>query len=162
MTEVNVIPTDVFNVAKLSEIELPDSFEAAVKALHGMGASVDNAAGVLEDEFPEIDKERLINREILLLTWSVSKPGEGEFGDGQYLVVRGITRDGKRFRFADGSTGVMAQLVGLTRKRINEKTHKVPNAGLLCPTGLTKSEYMYTDEKGKQTPAKTYYVSNAE
>jgi hypothetical protein len=162
MTEVNVIPTEVFNIAKLSEIELPATFEEAVKALHTMGASVDNAAGVLEDEFPEIDKERLINREILLLTWSVSKPGEGEYGDGQYIVVRGITRDGKRFRFADGSTGIMAQLVGLTKKRIQDKSHAVPNAGLLCPTGLTKSEYTYTNEKGEKTPAKTYYVSNAE
>lgn len=159
MTEVAVIPQDVFNVARLADITLPDSFDsalAAVQTING-GQVVEAAADVLADEWPEVAKKQLINVPFLAVTWSVSSPDSSE--TGQYIVVRGMTRDGRRFRFADGSTGIMSQLVKLTRERITAG-HPAPNAGLLCEMGLSSSKYKTTDAAGKPIDAETFYISN--
>lgn len=160
MTEVAVIPQDRFNVAKFESAELPETFDAMVAALHSSGIEIENAAGVLADEWPLLEKKILVNVPFILATWTVSKPGEGDNG-GQYIVCRGITKDGRRFRFADGSTGIFKQLAKLTHERVVNGS-ATPNAGLLVPGGLTVSQYDYTDEKGKTTKAETYYLSNAE
>ena len=161
MTELAVIPADKFNVSRLEVAELPESFDAMMKVLHASGVEVDLASNVLADEWPVVDKARLINVPFVLATWTVSKPEDNSEGGGQYLVCRGITKDNKRFRFADGSTGIMAQLVKLTRERIAAGS-KSPNAGLYVTAGLTKSDYTFTDDKGKTQPATTYYLSNGE
>lgn len=160
MTEVaNVIPQDVFNVARLTAIELPDTFAAALAAVQTIngGQEVESSADVLADEWPEVAKKQLVNVPFLAVTWSVSAPESSE--TGQYIVVRGITKDGRRFRFADGSTGIMSQLVKLTRERINAG-HPAPNAGLVCEMGLTSSKYKTTDAAGKPIDAETFYVAN--
>lgn len=159
-TSVEVIPTDVFNVARLASAELPETFTGMLELLRESGITVEAASDVLADEWPEIDKAKLINVNFVLTTWQVSKPGESDTGN-QYLVCRGITSDGKRFRFTDGSTGIMAQLVNLTRQRI-KNGQATPNAGLHAVSGLTVSEYTFTDDKGKTQPAKTYYISGNE
>lgn len=159
MTEIAVIPQDAFNVAKLSEIELPDSFEAALSAVQTIngGQVIESAADVLADEWPEIEKKRLVNVPFLAVTWSISAPESSE--TGQYIVVRGMTKDGKRFRFADGSTGIMRQLVKLTKER-KDANHPAQNAGLLCEMGLSVSKYKTTDAAGKPIEAETFYIAN--
>jgi hypothetical protein len=159
MTEVAVIPQDVFNVARLSSIELPDSFEAALAAVQTIngGQVIDSSADVLADEWPEAAKKSLINVPFLAVTWSVSAPESSE--TGQYIVVRGMTKDGRRFRFADGSTGIMSQLVKLTRERVNAG-HPAPNAGLLCEMGLSVSNYKTKDAAGKAIDAETFYIAS--
>jgi hypothetical protein len=160
MTEVAIIPQDRFNVAKLADLELPESYDQMLALLNESGIEIDNAAGVLADEWPLLEKKVLVNVPLILATWVVSEPGKGDNG-GQYIVCRGMTKDGRRFRFADGSTGIFKQLVGLTKQRVQDGS-ATPNAGLLVNGGLTVSEYDYTDEKGKVTKAQTYYLSNAE
>lgn len=157
---VAVIPADRFNVTKLEwdQVELPETFEAAWKLLEAQGVTVDRAEEVLPDEFPEVDKKDLVNVPVMLLTWVISEPGKGDF-DGQYVVVRGITRQGKRFRFSDGSTGIYRQLCKLTEKRVRDG-YSTPNAGLIIEKGLVKSDYTFTDEKGKQQPGTTFYLAN--
>lgn len=164
MADVQLIPTAEFNLAKLSEIALPENFDSAMAALTSVGITVENAAGVLADEWPLFEKAKLVNVPFVLLTWTVSNPDDSanSANGGQYLVCRGMTKDGRRFRFADGSTGIMAQLVKLTRERVDAGS-KTPNAGLLVNGGLTKSDFTYTDPAtGKSTPATTFYLSNAE
>jgi hypothetical protein len=160
MTEVAVIPQDKFNVARLVDAKLPETWDEMVSLLNVSGIEVDLAVDVLADEWPIVEKKKLINKALMLATWSVSEPGQGD-GGGQYIVCRGITKDGKRFRFADGSTGIFKQLVNLTRERVNNGS-ATPNAGLYVPGGLTVSEYEYTDDKGAKSKASTFYLSNAE
>lgn len=160
MSEVAVIPQDKFNVARLADAKLPETWEEMVSLLNNSGIEVELAANVLADEWPVLDKKKLINVPMMLATWSVSEPGQGD-GGGQYIVVRGITKDGRRFRFADGSTGIFKQLVKLTHERVVNGS-ATPNAGLYVPGGLTVSEYDYTDDKGAKSKASTYYLSNAE
>lgn len=159
MTAVVTIPQDAFNVAKLGSIELPESFDAAMAAVLSIngGVEIDNATDVLADEWPVIDKKRLVNVPFLAVTWNISAPESSE--TGQYIVVRGITRNGDRFRFADGSTGIMQQLVKLTKER-KDDNHPAQNAGLLCEMGLTVSKYKTTDAAGKAIEAETYYIAS--
>lgn len=161
MSEVAVIPQDKFNLAKLVDAKLPESWDEMVSLLNESGIEVDLAVDVLADEWPIVEKKALINKALMLATWSVSNPEESGDFEGQYIVVRGITKDGKRFRFADGSTGIFRQLVKLTRERVQNGS-ATPNAGLYVPGGLTVSQYDYVDEKGKKSKAETYYLSNAE
>lgn len=158
-TAVAVIPQDQFNVAKLSEITLPETWEDAIAALALLngGQPIDSASDVLADEWPLAEKSKLVNRPFMAMTWSVSAPESSE--TGQYIVVRGITRDGHRFRFADGSTGIFKQLAKLTQERI-KAGHPLPNAGLDCPNGLTVSKYNTVDTAGKPISAETYYIGS--
>jgi hypothetical protein len=160
MSELAVIAPEKFNLTKISwdDVQAPDSFESALALLEGNGVTVDTAAVVMPDEFPEIEKKDLVNVPVMLLTWNISNPERGEF-EGQYIVVRGITRAGKRFRFSDGSTGIFQQLRKLTGVRI-QQGYSTPNAGLIVEKGLVKSDYTFTDDKGKPTNATTFYLAN--
>lgn len=159
-TAVVAIPADKFNLTKFENIEvLPDSWDSALAFMKENGVTIDNAAAVLPEDFPLIEKKDLVNVPLALFNWTISDPNDSNNkGDGQYLVVRGITQGGKRFRFADGSTGIYQQLVKLTAQRIRDG-YVTPNAGLIVEKGLTKSEYTYTDDKGKKSAAVTFYLS---
>lgn len=160
MSELAIIAPEQFNLTKINwdDVQVPDSFDEAVALLNQQGVVIDTAAIVMPDNFPEIDKKDLVNVPIMLLTWNISNPERGEF-DGQYIVVRGITKAGKRFRFSDGSTGIFRQLRNLTGQRI-QQGYATPNSGLVIEKGLVKSDYTYQDEKGKPTNATTYYLAN--
>lgn len=152
-----------FNVARLdSDTLLPESWDEAFSIMESIGAVVTNADEVLADDWPEIDKARLVNVECLLVTWSISDPRNETFGT-PYLIVRGMTRSGKRFRFTDGSTGVCSQLIRLTEQRIKEG-YAVPNSGLLCRNGLSRSDYktivVNKDGEEVEIQATTFYINN--
>lgn len=149
-----VIPSDKFNIAPLNEIPVPEDFNSA---LEFFGGSVLNASEVIVDDFPAIDKGKLVNVPFLLLGWTLSRPEDSN--NGQYIVARGITQAGKRFRFADGSTGIFKQLVQITQTRI-QNGEQYPNAGLYCESGLRKSDYTFVDEKGQTQDATTFYINN--
>lgn len=76
-------------------------------------------------------------------------PAEKSDYDTDFAVVWVVTSDGRKAILSDGGTGMCEQVKNLVSR----------NAALpiLCEHGLTVSEYTYTDEKGKQTPAKTFY-----
>lgn len=162
MTETTtlVIPQDRFNLAALASVEkLPETFDSMLELLKQSGIEIDHASAVIADEWPVIEKAKLINVPFVLATWTVSNPDDGE--NGQYIVCRGITEKGVRFRFADGSTGIMSQLVKLTRERLQNGS-ATPNAGLYVASGLTKSDYQFTGDDGKKQSATTYYINAAE
>ena len=152
-----IIPVAEFNVAPLTEIAVPENFAQALDILASAGVEVSDASVDMADDFPEIAKEKLVNRPFLMLGWTVSDPETSE--NGQYVVVRGITSEGQRFRFADGSTGIFRQLARLTYERVQNGS-ATPNAGLLCPNGLSRSDYT-TMIDGKPTKATTFYVNNS-
>jgi hypothetical protein len=91
------------------------------------------------------------------------KFNDGDFGP--FVSLTCVDAANVEFILNDGSTGIYAQIV--------EKLH---NAGLLskdieapeigewdvrwaCKRGLRVSKYSYTDDKGKERPAETYYIA---
>lgn len=157
MSENLVIAQSDFNLTALSEIGLPESFADAFKALEALGGTVEHAADVLADEWPLVEKDSLVNVPFVATQWAISNPEGSEHG--QYIVMRGVTKEGARFRISDGGTGIMNQLVTLTQKRMAQG-HAAPNVGLLCAKGLRVSQYNTTDAAGKSIKAETYYINN--
>ena len=152
---------DQFNKVRLNDDNLPDDFASAMQTLADSGITVESTADVIVDGFPEIDKAALVGRECIFLTWQLSRPESESFGQ-PFVVVRGITKDGQRFRFSDGSTGVFRQLVKITENRI-ENNSKTPNAGLHVLHGLTRSNYKvpHPTREGIEIEATTYYIASS-
>jgi hypothetical protein len=157
MTESSVIAQSDFNLTTIANLELPDSFEQALAALQTIGGDIETAAVALADDFPLVEKESLVNVPFLAMQWSISNPESSE--NGQYMTVRGITKEGARFRISDGGTGIMTQLIQLTQKRITDG-HAAANTGLLCAKGLRVSKYDTKDDAGKPIKAETFYINN--
>jgi len=160
MSEIAMINQSEFNLTKVSwdDIAVPETFDEAVALLNAQGVLIETAEQVNPDAFPEVAKEKLVNVPIMLLTWNISDPDRLEF-ENQYIVVRGITKAGKRFRFSDGSTGIFKQLKQITQKRIAQG-NPTPNAGLVIENGLVKSDYTFMGENGKPQAATTFYLAN--
>lgn len=132
------------------------TFEEAAAFLADKGYGVSDVNEYLSDGFEEIDKKDLVNRTFLILMAKVSMSQEYTNEEGvpsPFAVVKVITQDGGKFRFTDGSTGICAQIQKL------ESDREGGAVGAIIPGGLTVSEYKYVDEKGKETPAKTYYFA---
>ena len=157
MEATAVIVQSDFNLTGLSALALPDSYQSALDALKAIGGDIELAAVALADEWPLVEKESLVNVPFLAMQWAISNPEGAE--NGQYIVVRGMTKEGSRFRISDGGTGIMAQLVTLTHKRIADG-HAAPNTGLLCAKGLRVSKYDTKDAAGKPIKAETFYINN--
>lgn len=135
--------------AQLSEIT---SFEDALKlAREQYGeAAVVAAADVLGDGFKLLDnKDQLIEVPFLALAWDFHQGDHGEF-----VSVKVVTRDGLKFVMNDGSTGIRDQLMQYSAE-------KNQYGGLFCMKGLRRSDYMHTDEDGKESAAKTYYIDTS-
>ena len=132
MSELALIPQDAFNLVTLNteEVGLPENWETFGELLRASGIGLDHAAAVLADEWPEIEKAKLVNVELAIAEWTISEAGKGDF-DGQYVVVRGMTKAGERFRFTDGSTGIFRQL----RKLIGERDRHSLQVRLLSDRG---------------------------
>lgn len=107
-------------------------------------------------------KEQLIDKPLVIVEW-VTKDSD-EYGS-TYTVARGMTQDGIKFAFADGSSGINRQLEEIALKR-HEKgiTGPAVRQALYVPRGLTVSKYSqdYTDEKTgeiKTRRAETFYLN---
>lgn len=109
----------------------------AILAAHGI-LPVD-AAELLADEWIPTAKDDLVNVAFIVVD---TKTSWGDYGP--FSTVRVVTRDGKKLRFSDGSTGIFEQLEHLKMK-YGMKTA----AGLTCQKGLVKSVYTRRDEEGQ-------------
>jgi len=110
---------------------------------------------ILGDGFAFIgsDKSTLVGLPLFLLEWRfVSRP------DGDFVSIRAVQRmeDGtaRKVVFNDGGAGVYRQLESLRSE------YDIVSA-LMVPKGLTRSDYTYTDDKGVERPATTYYLSES-
>lgn len=108
----------------------------------------------LGDGFAEIEKDRLVSVRCIFVDWTFhtsdtfTRNGEAS----EWVRVRGIDADGRKFWFADGSAGVCSQL-----RQLTDRTGK--REALYVHDGLVRSDYTYTDEKGDTSPASTFYIS---
>lgn len=135
-----------------SDLREIDSWESAINLATNAFGGIVNAADVLGDGFQNVDKERLIDREFVILSYTFTKD---KTSDAPFVVVRVVLRDGRKLFFTDGSTGVMSQCRDLESAGLT--------GGIYVARGLRVSRYTVTDDKGKDKEAATYYfdTSNA-
>lgn len=121
-----------------------------------LGGEVINAATEIGNGFSIMDSEqknRLCGVPVLFLSWDVNVGDHGLFVSA-YVVE--LDKNGKvvgKWIVNDGSmkSGMGQQLKELT----DEKGIK---RGLYAPNGLRRSDYTFTNDKGEESPASTYYV----
>lgn len=126
------------------------SFSDAMDAALAMGGVEDyNDFGT---GFSVVDKASLIGQAFVILEWRFHK---GDFG--VFVSAAAVTEDGRKVVINDGSTGICQQLLDVTDQR---ETRGAPNpqANLIVRNGIRASDYTYTDDKGNEIPATTYYL----
>lgn len=100
-----------------------------------------------------VQKGTLIAVPFLAVNWRFNDNETGTF-----VSVEFMSQAGDRGVFNDGGTGVMAQLAAITAER-ESAGHKFPTSGRLVRKGLRVSRYSFTNEKGKEQQAETYYLA---
>lgn len=140
------IETKISNDA-LAEITSFDDALALLTEVYGENA-VAVASEVMGDGFAMLtDKDKLIGVAFVAVSWNFSIGDHGEF-----VAMKVVTVENKKLIVIDGSTtGICAQM-----SEYSAKTGKYH--GLVVKNGLRRSDYTYTDEQGKETPATTYYL----
>ncbi len=145
------IETASYDETYAMTLTTPEALAAYFASLGVDVASVDD--GIISLEV--VDKETLIGKPFLMESWRFNDAGKF----GTFVSVVAMDKDGNRFVFNDGSTGVAVQLAELSTYR-EAHGHPLPYAGRMVKHGLRVSEYDYTDENtGKVTPAKTFYLN---
>lgn len=137
-------------VTMLNDESLGDvkTFDDALALLADSGMVQSDAADLIGDGFESLDnKDLLINVPFVILDYKFSDNGNY----GEFVIIRLMTQDNRKYRLTDGSTGILADIQKLARRNV------VGN--VLCRKGLTVSEYEYIDANNKKTPAKTYYIA---
>lgn len=121
-------------------------------------------AGINADDFKDYgngftickDKRTLLGKPLVVIQWRFSK---GKYDD-DFVSAALITESGEKVILNDGSTGIREQLRTVTKRRLSAgASESAAHAGLTVRNGLTVSEYTYTNEKGEETPAQTYYFA---
>lgn len=155
-TEIELQRT-TFDTRALREI---NSFDDAMAILVAEGIEVDDASTEVGDSFLKLDdKNQLVDRPCLFMSWNFVK---GDFGD--FVVARVVASMPNntvgKFAIVDGSTGLCKDL------REYSESHGGKTGGLKALGGLTRSDYEVdlvdpgTGET-KRTPATTYYVNTS-
>jgi hypothetical protein len=151
------------NSRRYSEADLRDikSFDDAMAlAAQTLGAeSIVDASDVLGNGFTILqksDKDRLIGMPFIILSYDFHIGDFGtteDGGNGYYVSIMLVTKDGGRYILNDGGTGIYAQLD-------EHNGRSQTPGGLVVNGGLRKSEYEYTDEAtGKKSAAATFYLN---
>jgi hypothetical protein len=132
------------------------SLDVATATLEDQAGGVIEASEVLGDGFevvPNDEKGRYVGVPMLLGEWQFRQGDNGE-----YVVIRALVQPtGQQVRrvvFTDGSTGIMRQLQDVTQR--TGKTH-----GLIVRHGFRRSDYTYTDDKGVDKKATTFYLDTS-
>lgn len=124
------------------------SMDDAIALLMANGlAGVTDISDLIGDGFSLSEKAPLVNVPFLIFDTKIVENGD----HGDFSVTRIVTSDGRKLVITDGGAGIFRQVQQMHGKGII--------GGVLCKSGLNVSEYDYTDEKGKTTPAKTYYFA---
>lgn len=141
----------LFSDQELREI---GGFDDFAKLIQSRDVQVIDAAKVIGDGFSLTDNKRsLIDVPFLIVDYRFSKSDKFKDENGEpleFVTVRLVTRNDQKLIINDGSTGIRDQL-----KQINGGESSVVYVG----RGLRVSEYTYTDDKGRQSEAETFYLS---
>jgi len=137
----------VLDASDIQGLTLADALEYAKSIGIDVNDETENIVGL-----PVIatkDKGTLVGVPFFLMTWQFREGDKGEFVSAVIALA-----DGTKKVLNDGSTGIMAQLKGLTADREAAK-HPTPQALRMVSKGLRRSDY--TIEDG--STATTYYLA---
>lgn len=132
------------------------SFEDALAILNASGVVAESISD-FGAGFTVVDKARLVNVPFVILEWRFNS---SEFNDAGFVSLSVVTKNNDKWIINDGSTGILQQLIRVTRVR-RQRKHATPQNGLAVPAGLSVSNYRYTDAEGKERPASTYYLNES-
>ena len=135
----------------LSDAQRADikSFDDALAMFAQAGMQVTSITDYGDGFEAGADKANFVNVKFLIVDMKMVLAEKSDYGS-DFAVIWVVTVDGRKAILTDGGTGVCRQVETLIARKA-----ALP---IMCEKGLTVSEYSYTDEKGKQTPAKTYYL----
>ncbi len=137
--------TDVERIISRAQLSAVTSFDEAMEMAASTFGGVIDASEVFGDGFVLANKDDLIGIPFVILNYTFHK---GDFGD-DFVVCRAVTAADQKVVITDGSTGIREQL----------RSFNGQNGGIFAKRGLTKSEYVYKDDKGKDVPAATFYIA---
>ena len=109
------------------------------------------------DGFEVMEKDEFENVPFVILDYKFSESKEGYTDDAgnpaTFAIFRIIAKDGRKAILTDGGSGICNKLRELEERGVV--------GGVVCPKGITVSRYKYVDRSNgnKETPAKTYYLS---
>jgi len=144
--------TPMFLGLSRADMAQVESWNDAIAALGGI-EEIDDAAETLGDGTIVVNKDDLIGVKFLITSFSFRNSTDYA---GTYALVNGITEDGAKFVFTDGSQEVGIQP---TLMRYMETHNRA--GGILCRRGLSKSEYTsktVTDGNGAFVKGTTYHI----
>lgn len=95
-------------------------------------------------------KRSLVGQDLAIVAWKFT---DGNFGE--FVTLFAVTAVGARWIINDGSAGIYKQMRGIAENLPQTDRQVV----IRCPKGLTVSEYTYVDDKGEETPARTFYLA---
>jgi hypothetical protein len=96
------------------------------------------------------NKDLLVGVPFVILKWQFYP---GKF-TSEFSTCMVVTTDGRKYLVNDGGTGICKQLTELTAETGRQ-------GGLVARKGLSRSDYTYTDERGEESPATTYYIDTS-
>ena len=132
------------------------SFEDALAILNASGVVAESISD-FGAGFTVVDKARLLNVPFVILEWRFNA---SELNDAGFVSLSVVTKNNDKWVINDGSTGILQQLIRITRVR-RQRKHATPQNGLAVPAGLSVSNYKFTDAEGKERPASTYYLNES-
>ena len=132
------------------------SFEDALAILNASGVVAESISD-FGAGFTVVDKARLLNVPFVILEWRFNS---SELNDAGFVSLSVVTKNGDKWIINDGSTGILQQLIRVTRVR-RQRKHATPQNGLAVPAGLSVSNYKFTDAEGKERPASTFYLNES-
>ena len=138
------------------DLEALKTGQEVIDYFRSLGVDIsDNEADGIKD-LPILDKETLIDRPFILISWRFN---QGNFGD--FVSAEIMDGNGERGILNDGSTGIRDQLIRLTDYR-ESAGHPTPYAGRMVKGGVRISRYEKEIEDGKGgsvlVPAETFYL----
>lgn len=140
-----------FKTEDLAEI---NSFEDLHKIAASLGEEIVDSSDV-GSGFVVVDKDRLVNRRLMILDWKESFGGKfgNAFMSVNAMLEHPINVEGRqvvKVVFTDGSSGIAAALRAFSKK--------YGRTGFIdCPNGLRASTYTTQDENGRDVESTTYY-----
>ena len=141
-----------------SDLAAIDSFQSVLDSFKSLGLMPESMSDYGTGFEICKNKDRLVDTDLVIVEWRFNHSEVGT--EGVFVSAAVVTKNGEKWILNDGGTGIYQQLRLVTDQR-NKAGHPHPQAALMVRGGLTKSEYTYEDEKGKRTPATTYYLNTA-
>jgi hypothetical protein len=151
MSDVVKSPTRLFNDDQMSEISTFADVEKAI-AERGLGVLDFSDFGTGFAVLTTEEKRTLVGTPCAIIDWRFNFDDEN---GGEFVSLSIVTEDGRKVIVNDGSTGIYAQM-----SKLEEKNPGVRGV-IKLRKGFTVSDYTHVDEKGKKTPATTYYLSTS-